>query len=225
MHPQRRDSFFGRRKGKPLRPRQQALMDSLLPRLRIDITAARPDSLAEFFKRKPDDVRMEIGFGGGEYLTGQALEQPDCGFIGVEPFQSGMAKALSAIERLGLENVRLYDQDAGPLLEWLPAQCLGCVDLLYPDPWPKKRHWKRRFVSDDNIARIARILKPGGQFRFASDIEAYVDWTLAHLGRRNDFVALARSADEPWPGWKPTRYEAKALREGRTPAYLIFEKT
>jgi tRNA (guanine-N7-)-methyltransferase len=227
MHPQRRDSFYGRRKGKPMRPRQQALMDILLPALRIDVAAPAPDSLSDLFDRQPDDIRMEIGFGGGEYLTGQAEELPDCGFIGVEPFQSGMAKALSAIDRLGLKNIRLYDQDAGPLLEWLPPECLNRIDLLYPDPWPKRRHWKRRFVSDGNIARFARVLKPGGCFRFASDINAYVAWTLDHMKRRDDFVPLAQSADDianPWPGWKQTRYEAKALREGRSPAYLTFEK-
>lgn len=203
-------------------------METLLPRLRIDIAAAAPDSLSELFDHRPHEICMEIGFGGGEYLTGQAEQQPDCGFIGVEPFQSGMAKALTSIDRLGLKNIRLYDQDAGPLLQWLPPGSLNRLDLLYPDPWTKKRHWKRRFVSDANVASIARALKPGGCFRFASDIDAYVRWTLAHLERRTDFVPIGCSGEEmrrPWPGWEQTRYEAKALREGRTPAYLVFEKS
>ena len=227
MHPERRDSFFGRRKGKPLRPRQLALMETLLPRLRIDTKQPAPPSLAGLFDHRPDNVCLEIGFGGGEHLIAQAEAHPDCGFIGVEPFQNGMAKALSAIDRLGLMNVRLFDQDAAWLLDWLPPQSLTRVDLLYPDPWPKMRHWKRRFVGKGNVGNIARVLKPGGLFRFASDIDTYVTWTLQHLADCGDMVCRTTSAAEwskPWPGWKRTRYEAKAIREGRPPAYLIFEK-
>lgn len=227
MHPERRDSFFGRRKGKPLRPGQKALMDNLLPRLRVDIGQPAPGSLAELFSHSPGEIRLEIGFGGGEHLIAEAEANSRVGFIGVEPFENGMAKALAAIDRLGLGNVRLYDRDAAPLLAWLPDCSLARVDLLYPDPWPKKRHWKRRLVNDANVGQIARVLKPGGLFRFASDIDTYVDWTLQHLARRSDLVWQARTAEDwrnPWPGWKQTRYEAKAIREGRRPAYLVFRK-
>ena len=227
MHPERRDSFFGRRKGKPLRPRQLALVETLLPQLRIDTEQPPPKSLAEMFDHRPDAICLEIGFGGGEHLIAQAEANPDQGFIGVEPFQNGMAKALSAIDQLGLRNIRLYDQDAAWLLDWLPPRSLARVDLLYPDPWPKMRHWKRRFVGKANVDNIARVLKPGGLFRFASDSDTYVAWTLKHLAGRDDLVCRTASAAEwskPWPGWKQTRYEAKAIREGRPPAYLIFER-
>lgn len=227
MHPHRRDSFFGRRKGKPLRPGQRALMDSLLPRLRIDIQAPPPDDPADLFPGQPAAICLEIGFGGGEHLIGQATENPDFGFIGVEPFENGMAKALSAIDRLDLENVRLFDRDAAFLLAWLPPASLDRIDLLYPDPWPKKRHWKRRFISRANVDHMARVLRSGGLFRFASDIDTYVNWTLQHLAGRDDLVWQAGTADDwrkPWPGWSGTRYEAKAVREGRVPAYLVFRK-
>ncbi|HSM42781.1 MAG TPA: tRNA (guanosine(46)-N7)-methyltransferase TrmB [Afifellaceae bacterium] len=227
MTPHRRDSFFGRRKGKPLRPGQRALMDGLLPRLRIDVAEPAPVDPADLFPHRPASICLEIGFGGGEHLVGQAAEYPERGIIGVEPFENGMAKALAAIDRLGLDNVRLFDRDAAFLLDWLPAASLDRVDLLYPDPWPKKRHWKRRFVNQHNVDRIARVLRPGGLFRFASDIESYVNWTLSHLVGRDDFVWQAGAADDwrkPWPGWAGTRYEAKAVREGRVPAYLVFRR-
>jgi tRNA (guanine-N7-)-methyltransferase len=124
-----------------------------------------------------------------------------------------------------MRNVRLHDGDAALLLDWLPAASLVRVDLLYPDPWPKKRHWKRRFVSDGNLDRIARALKPGGLFRVASDIESYIDWTLLHVLKRGDFAWTAARADDwrkPFPGWPGTRYEKKAVAAGRTPAYLAF---
>jgi tRNA (guanine-N7-)-methyltransferase len=139
-----------------------------------------------------------------------------------------MAKGLAAIEAKALANIRLHFGDATFLLEWLPAASLARVDLLYPDPWPKRRHWKRRFVQDRSLAEIARVLRPGGEFRFASDIPDYAAWTLAHVLRSPAFAWTAERADDwrqPWPGFAETRYEAKAKREGRVPCYLIFRKT
>lgn len=228
MAPQRRDSFFGRRKGKALRPGQQALIENLLPRLRLDITQPPPEDLASLFPHSPARLCLEIGFGGGEHLIDQAVSGPNTGFIGVEPFLNGMAKALAAVDRLRLSNVRVYDQDAVSLLDWLPQSSINRIDLLYPDPWPKRRHWKRRFVSRLNLQRIVRILRPGGQFRFASDISGYVDWTLLHTARQHDLIWTARTADDwrrPWPGWKQTRYEKKAINAGRRPVYLVFRKS
>ena len=150
---------------------------------------------------------------------------PDTGFIGVEPFVNSMAKLLGNLESEGLDNVRLYDDDATRVLDWLPEACIDRIDLLYPDPWPKKKHWKRRFVSRVNLDRFARVLKPGGRFCFASDIDTYVNWTLTHIADHPDFEWSARKAAdwrEPWQGWPGTRYEAKAIREGRTPCYLEF---
>lgn len=202
-------------------------MATVLPRLAIDLASPSPAQVSALFPHKPERVCFEIGFGGGEHLVHEAERDSRAGFIGVEPFIAGMAKAVSAVDALALANVRFYDGDAALLLDWLPPDSLDRVDLLYPDPWPKKRHWKRRFVSPENLGRIARVLKPGGMFRFASDIESYVAWTLAHLGADARFAWTAEHAAdwrEPFPGWPGTRYEAKALREGRIPTYLAFRR-
>ena len=222
----RHGAFFGRRKGHPLRARQAALFDTLLPRLALDLTKPAPADLRTLFDGV-DDVRLESGFGGGEHLIAEAERHPRTGFIGVEPFVNGMAKALAAIEERKLRNIRLHHGDATDLLAWLPAAGLARVDLLYPDPWPKRRHWKRRFVQDASVAQIARILRRDGEFRFASDIPDYVAWTLLRLLRSPDFGWTAEQADDwrlPWPGFTSTRYEAKAKREGRVPCYLIFRR-
>ena len=152
-------AFFGRRKGHRLRPHQAALIEELLPRLAIDLV--KPPDLAALFPRALDAVRLEIGFGGGEHLVEEARAAPDTGFIGCEPFVNGMAKILALIEATGIDNIRLYAGDAVDLLRWLPADSLAGVDLLYADPWPKRRHWKRRFVQDDTVAMLARVLAPG----------------------------------------------------------------
>jgi tRNA (guanine-N7-)-methyltransferase len=219
--------LHGRRKGKKLSARRSALMAGLLPALSIDIDRPPPPRAADLFSKPVDAVRLEIGFGGGEHLVAEAEAGPASGFIGVEPFINGMAKAVAAISDRGLQNVRLFGGDAARLLDWLPAGSLARIDLLYPDPWPKKRHWKRRFVSPENLDRISRTLKPNGELRFVSDISNYVEWTLSHLLRHRDFLWTARCADDwrrPWAGWPGTRYEAKALRAGRQPAYLIFRR-
>jgi tRNA (guanine-N7-)-methyltransferase len=219
-------AFFGRRKGHPLRQRQAALMDTLLPQLKLDLAAPAPTDLRALFNGV-DEVRLESGFGGGEHLIAEALLHPHLGFIGIEPFVNGMAKALAAIDERKLENIRLHHGDATDMLAWLPAASLIRFDLLYPDPWPKRRHWKRRFVQEASVAAIARIVRPGGEFRFASDIPGYIAWTLMRLARSPDFSWTAERADDwrlPWPGFSGTRYEAKAKREGRVPCYLIFKR-
>ena len=219
------EAFFGRRRGKPLSPLQAGRMDAVLPELRLDLSAPAPADLAALFPHRPQTIRIEIGFGGGEHLMHRARENPDMGFIGVEPFVNGMAKLVRAVTDSGAGNIRLYDDDATRVLDWLPAASIDHVDLLYPDPWPKPRHFKRRFVSRVNLDRLARVLKPGGRFHFASDIDTYVDWTLNHCDRHPAFDWLAAGPADwktPYEGWPGTRYEAKAIREGRTPAYLRF---
>lgn len=221
-------NFYGRRKAKALKASQARAVEALLPELSIDIDAPCPASLAALFGHAPQQVFLEIGFGGGEHLVHRARSLPQAGFIGCEPFINGMAKAVAAIEAEGITNIRLYGEDATGLLDWLPGASLAGIDLLYPDPWPKKRHWKRRFVNDGNLARFHRVLVPGGRFRFASDIESYVNWTLGHVLKHGGFEWTAtRAADwhEPWQGWLSTRYEQKAIREGRRPAYLVFERS
>lgn len=226
-HPTRRRAVFGRRKAKPLKTAQADLYESLLPRLRLDLSPPAPADLSELFPGDPENFRVEIGFGGGEHLAREAERFPQTGFIGAEPFVNGVAKLLVLAEENGLENLRIHDDAAENLLDWLPAGALSRVDLLYPDPWPKRRHWKRRFVTAENLDRIARVLKPGGEFRFASDIDTYVNWTLRHVLAHPAFEWTAtKAADwhEPWEGWLRTRYEDKAFREGRPPAYLIFRR-
>lgn len=219
------ESFYGRRKGPPLGGRKQRLTDELLPRLLVDLAKPTPDHLETLFPDTVSSVNLEIGFGGGEHLAHQAEMHRDVGFVGVEPFINGMAKMLGEIDNRALSNVRLFNDDATLLLDWLPDASLDRIDLLYPDPWPKKRHWKRRFVSQANLTRFQRVLKPGGLFRFASDIDTYINWTLQHVRNHGGFEWQAERADDwrqPWDGWIRTRYEAKAIREGRAPCYLVF---
>ena len=220
-------SFFGRRKGHKLRIHQADLIDNLLPHLALDIATPAPARLADLFDGGIEDVRLEIGFGGGEHLIAEAQAFPNIGFIGCEPYVNGMAKILAQIEAHNIGNIRLYAGDAAELLAWAPPQSLARIDLIHPDPWPKRRHWKRRFVQDATVAAMARVLKPQGEFRFVCDIDGYVTWTLAHLLRSPDFVWLAERAADwrlPWPGYTMTRYGMKAAREGRRAAYLRFRK-
>ena len=220
-------AFFGRRKGHPLKARQAELFDELLPRLAVDLTQPVPADLAALFPHAPAVLRLEIGFGGGEHLIAQAIAHPECGFIGADGFLNAIGKALVAVDDNDLGNVRLHHGDASDLLDWLPAGAFARIDLLYPDPWPKRRNWKRRFIQDDNLVRLSRILRSGGELRFATDIDSYMTYALTRVMRSPDFEWTAESADDwrnPWPGFTRTRYEAKAIREGRTPAYFIFRK-
>jgi tRNA (guanine-N7-)-methyltransferase len=220
-------AFFGRRKGHKLRPNRARLLDTLLPKLAIDLARPAPTSLSALFQLPIDEIVLEIGFGGGESMIAQAKQLPRTGFIGVEPFVNGMAKALAAIESDGLHNIRLHFDDAIDLIAWLPESSLWRIDLIHPDPWPKRRHWKRRFVQNETVAQLARILRPGGEFRFATDIPDYTAWTLQRLGRSNAFEWTAQCADDwraPWPGFTPTRYNTKAAREERSSCFLIFRR-
>jgi tRNA (guanine-N7-)-methyltransferase len=220
-------AFFGRRKGHPLRPRQVALFDTLLPRIALDLSKPAPADLRGLLDKPLDDVRLEIGFGGAEHLIAQAQAHPRSGFIGSDAFVNATAKALAAIDGNALGNIRLHFGDASALINWLPAGALARIDLLYPDPWPKRRHWKRRFIQDDSLKRLARILTIGGELRFATDIADYAAYALARALRSLDFVWTAERADDwrkAWPDYSGTRYEAKAKREGRAPAYFIFRR-
>jgi tRNA (guanine-N7-)-methyltransferase len=220
-----RGAFFGRRKGKRLRKGQEDLVATLLPRLRVP-QGEEVDPPALFGRRvESSQAILEIGFGGGEHLAAQASAHPKTGFIGCEPFLNGMAKLLAVVEREGLENIRLWDRDATELLPRLTPASLDLVYLLYPDPWPKRRHRKRRFLNDETLGAIARILKRGGELRFATDIDDYAGWALARVLRSSDLAWAAERPDDwrkPWPGWPGTRYEAKATAEGRHPSYLTF---
>jgi tRNA (guanine-N7-)-methyltransferase len=223
----RHGSFFGRRKGHKLRAHQADLIEHLLPHLALDITTSAPSDFSELFGLPVEAVRLEIGFGGGEHLAAEAQHFPTTGFIGCEPYVNGMAKILAQIEAHNIGNIRLLAGDAAELLAWLPSGSLARIDLIHPDPWPKRRHWKRRFVQDATIAAMARVLRRGGEFRFVSDIDDYCAWTLWHLLRSPDFRWLAERADDwrlPWEGYTMTRYGRKAEREGRVANYLRFAR-
>ncbi|WP_375656637.1 tRNA (guanine(46)-N(7))-methyltransferase TrmB [Bartonella sp. CM120XJJH] len=223
------EAFFGRRQGKQLRNSQLTRIEMLLPNFNIDLNVPPPSNLTSLFPSQVREIRLEIGFGGGEHLLHEMEYFPKTGFIGVEPFINGMAKILLSLEQHQnhQNHLRLYNDDATRLLDWLPDNSLDGIDLFYPDPWPKKKHWKRRFINIKNLNRFARVLKIGKIFRFASDIDSYVNWTLYHCAQHDHFEWKAESPQDwklPYPLWKGTRYEAKALREGRTPAYLTFIK-
>src|ERR1700677_3678660 len=220
-------AFFGRRKGHRLRANRTRLLETLLPRLALDLSLAAPADLIALFPVPVGEVALEIGFGGGESMIAEAQLHPRTGFIGVEPFVNGMARALAAIEENGLQNVRLHFDDAVKLIAWLPQASLARIDLVHPDPWPKRRHWKRRFVQDDMVAQLGRILRGGGELRFVTDIADYAAWTLQRLARSSAFEWTARHADDwrnPWSGFVATRYHAKAARRARASCLLIFRR-
>ena len=221
-----RRAFFGRRIGRGLKRNQQALLATLLPQLRVD-PAAIPGDLRTLYCCPVRDVRLEIGFGGGEHLIAEAKANPNSGFIGAEPFVNGMAKALAAIAGENITNIRLHHGDAWELLPRMAQGSLARIDLIQPDPWPKRRHWKRRFIQEHTIAEIGRILRPRGEFRTTTDVADYAAWTLKHMLASELFEWTAECADDwrrPWSGFSGTRYEAKARREGREPCYLIFRR-
>jgi len=220
-----RRALYGRSRGKTLRAHHARLLAELLPRL--EIPAGPIADPAALFPVAPRAVELEIGFGGGEHLLAQARARPDVGFIGCEPFVNGVAKALAGIDEQALDNVRLRAGDAGALIEALPAGALARIHVLYPDPWPKRRHNKRRLISPAGIGEFARVLRPGGELRFATDVDDYAGWTLARFLASDAFAWRARAADDwrlAWPDWPGTRYEAKARREGRRAVYLTFAR-
>lgn len=224
--------FYGRLRGKALRPNQVRLMADLLPRLAVpgvgrpgDPARAAVDPAALFGDGRP--VWLEIGFGGGEHLADLAAAHPEVGMIGAEPFLNGVAMGLARIEAAGVGNVRLHPGDARDLIDLLPDASLARVYLLYPDPWPKTRHRERRFMSPENLGALARVMAPGAELRLATDIDDYVRHAMRAAAETPGFV-LEGGPEEwrrAWPGWRTTRYEAKALREGRPPSYLRFRRT
>ncbi|MAN63901.1 MAG: tRNA (guanosine(46)-N7)-methyltransferase TrmB [Parvibaculum sp.] len=222
----RRRLLYGRRQGHKLRSHQESLMAHLLPKLTVplDKNNLSPSSL---FDGPVEQVWLEIGFGGGEHLVAQAAANPNVGLIGCEPFINGVAKLLAEVEAKELTNVRIHHNDARDVLERLEDASLDRVFLLFPDPWHKKRHHKRRFVSSETLDQLARIMKDGAEFRVATDIKNYSRWTLREVRAHGVFEWQVECAEDwrirpdDWPG---TRYEAKADREGRVPVYLTFRR-
>ena len=224
-HSENKRILYGRRQGHKLHPRQQKLVDELLPDLQPDLSAG--DGPESWFQTAKAHYALEVGFGGGEHVAARAKPAADTGFIACEPFINGVAKLLIEVAENGLENICIHNDDARDVMAALPDACLDQAYLLYPDPWPKKRHNKRRFINADNLDQLFRILKPGAGFLVASDIADYLNWTLIHMRAHGGFDWQAETAadwqDAP-EGWPGTRYEAKAIREGRVPGYLRFTR-
>jgi tRNA (guanine-N7-)-methyltransferase len=223
-------NFYGRRKGQHLKASQERYLAEDLAVLSPgpvdwDVNPDRvPLDLAALFQGR--ETWLEIGFGGGEHLVHQAATHSDVGIIGCEPYINGVAMLLGKIRSAGVENLRVYPGDARDLFDVLPEASIGKAFLLYPDPWPKARHHRRRFVTPEHLEPLARVLKPGAVFRVATDIPDYVRQTLIEVPRAG-FEWLAEGASDwrvPWGDWLSTRYEQKALREGRVPHYLTFRK-
>ncbi|MEG9883327.1 MAG: tRNA (guanine(46)-N(7))-methyltransferase TrmB [Hyphomicrobiales bacterium] len=221
-----RRSVYGRRKGRPLRPGRRRLLEEKLPALRIALDTLSQCGPAALFAGHMREFWLEIGFGGGEHLACLAERRRDIGILGAEPFVNGVARLLSVIEDRSLRNIRIHDDDARLLLKALPDASLAQVFILFPDPWPKARHRKRRFISPEALCALHRAIKPGGELRFASDMPDYVLWTLDHIRAHGGFMLDRRAQDRrrrphDWPG---TRYEAKAASAGRECAYLSFRR-
>ena len=206
---------YGRRRGRRLRVTKQGLFDTLLPKLGVD----------DWLEKLPDPLWLEIGFGGGEHLAHQAQLYPDVSIIGCEPYVNGIAGLLKAIDDHTLTNIRIFQQDVRLLLDKLPDDLLSRVFILYPDPWPKARHHKRRLISTEFLNQLARVMKPGSQLRLATDDEDYCIWMLEHLLNHPNFSWQAKTPED-WlqspPDWISTRYEQKALEASRVPTYLNF---
>lgn len=210
--------LFGRRLGSPLSPRQQQLMAELLPQFRLPapVDSQKELQLGDVFPDKFKRFQLEIGFGGAEHLVWQAQKSPGIGFIGCEPFINGVVKLLTAIAELKLVNVRIDDRDARDLLDGLPASSFEKIYVLFPDPWPKQRHKKRRIISQKFLDQLARVMIPGASLCFASDIPDYISWMHSHIADNKFFEIVDREPEE-----RPkTRYEQKAERAGRTSVYL-----
>lgn len=219
-----RRHLFGRRKGPKLSARQLLLRETLLPHLSIQLHNGREPR--EYFDRTVDDVWLEVGYGGGEHLLWQAKEHPNVGIIGAEPYVSGTAKLLSKLGAEALTNIRLYEDDARDIIEALPDSSIGRFFILFPDPWHKTRHHKRRFIQTDMLDQIARVLKPGAELRFASDDAGYVAYALERLMAHRAFSWTARGSSD-WKtrpaDWPSTRYESKELHG--PPVFLRFVRT
>ena len=220
-------NFYGRRHGKTLRRSQKGyLADDLGPLRPHGITLAdnpdrNPVDPTAFFDGHPP-VWLEIGFGGGEHMVHMAATYPEIGIIGCEPFINGVAMLVGKIKAAGVSNVSVHPGDARDLMDVLPEGSIAKAFLNYPDPWPKTRHHRRRFVTPEHLIPLHRVMAPGTEFRVATDIPSYVRQTLAEVPKAGFELVSLRA--EAWPDWPSTRYEQKALREGRTPTYISFRR-
>ncbi len=218
-------NFYGRTRGKTLRPLQKERLEGVLPVLMLPgvTREENPEREGLDLAGLSRPLWFEIGFGGGEHLVHMGEAYPEVTILGAEPFVNGIAQFLGKLEAAGVGNIRLHPGDARDLLEVLPEGSVGKAFLNYPDPWPKARHHRRRFVTPEPLAMLARALAKGAEFRVATDIEDYVRQTLEEVPPAG-FVLERGPTGEAWPDWTRTRYEAKAIREGREPHYMTFRR-
>ena len=218
--------LYGRRRGRRLRSGREALLRTLLPQVAVPLPPAGEQlTSSRLFPGPVADLWLEVGFGAGEHLAWQAAQHPQIGFIGCEPFVNGVAALLRQIADNGLHNIRVYTGDAGDVLSCLAAASLGRCFVLFPDPWPKRRHWRRRFIQSGTLEELARTLRDHGELRLASDDPGLVDWMLHHTRRHPAFVwtaTRARDWRERPADWPSTRYEEKRLRG--VPVFLRFRR-
>ncbi len=226
QHPHR-ELFYGRRRGRPLRSGQRERQTTLLPQLSFALPQNERLDPGSLFAGVLREIWLEIGFGGGEHLAEQAEQHPEIGFIGCEVFENGVVKLLGEVERRGLRNVRVYADDVRPMLAALAPRSIGRVFMLFPDPWPKSRHHRRRLVAPATLDRLAEVMIEGAELRLATDDPSYLSWMLEHVTDRSEFTWLARRpADwrERPADWPATRYEEKARKAGRAPTFLRFKR-
>lgn len=218
---------YGRRKGRDFRPNQKELLDTLFPQLSIvPVEDGQIDPMS-FFASNIKEAALEIGFGGGEHLEMQARLHPEIGFIGCEPYMNGIVKLLQSIEEDVPKNLRIYNDDVRDLIAHFKAESLAKIYLLFPDPWPKKRHNKRRLVSDEMLGEFSRLLKPGAEVLVATDHQDYARWIIRHFANHNDFAWQAKSKSDwqtPPEHWVETRYQQKAKKQGREAVFFLFQK-
>lgn len=222
--------LYGRRKGRPLRARKAQIVEELLPRLRITLPGEKSQGIKSnfidpvtLFEFRADTVWLEIGFGGGEHLAAQANSNPAIGFIGCEPFVNGVAGLLDHIDRNRTGNIRIFPDDARPLLDALPDAAIDRCFVLFPDPWPKARHAERRFIAPENLLRLARVMRAGAELRLASDDAGMIVWFRERMQEAAGFCSVSDSCEPPGD-WVPTRYAQKAFKAGRKPVYMTYQK-
>ena len=232
------ERFYGRRHGKKLKSGKLFLMENLLPKIALT-KETMPSDLSKLFNFKPEEMWLEVGFGGGEHLATQAKRNPSIGFVGAEPFLNGVASLLSHLngswgkasnEKQLLEdersdNVRIYPDDIRHLFDCFADNCFDRIFVLYPDPWPKSRHEDRRFAGGKNLIQLHRMLKKGGQLRIATDVQDYADWAVEQIQNSGLFRLVNEDIRKPFDDWVSTRYEQKGLKAGRIPTYLIYTPT
>lgn len=232
--------FFGRRKGRTIHKAKSFLLDVFLPSVLLN--AQKNKKIEHYFPVAKDKYCLEIGFGDGAHLAQIAKAQPNNGFIGVEVYKNGVANLLSLITGVNeaqegklpqkaeilpdrSDNIRIYDDDVRLLFSLLPDNCFDKIYLLFPDPWPKKKHAGRRFVNPENLKELARLLKKGGILQIATDHQVYKRWVLEQMRNNSDFKWTAKTSDDwryPPADWFETKYQLKAIREGRKPVFFEF---